>query len=79
MLFPVAGALRGDAYTLDGVRYAMPKHGFSSGMDWQVEKQTADSRKLSAAAVLTAAARTATGIRLHIRNSVSVRGWKRIL
>ena len=54
VLFPVAGALRGDAYTLDGVRYAMPKHGFSSGMDWQVEKQTADSRKLSAAAVLTA-------------------------
>ena len=43
VLFPVAGALRGDAYTLDGVRYAMPKHGFSSGMDWQVEKQTADS------------------------------------
>ena len=43
VLFPVAGALRGDAYALDGVRYAMPKHGFSSGMDWQVEKRTADS------------------------------------
>ena len=43
VLFPVAGALRGDAYTLDGTRYAMPKHGFSSGMDWQAEAHTADS------------------------------------
>ena len=28
ILFPVAGGLRDDCYTMDGERYEMPKHGF---------------------------------------------------
>lgn len=43
VLFPVAGALRDDAYMLSGRRYSMPKHGFSSNMHWHMEEHTQDS------------------------------------
>lgn len=43
VLFPVAGALLDDAYTLGDKRYILPKHGFSSAMCWQVKAHTQDS------------------------------------
>ena len=38
ILFPMAGGLKDDCYTLDGVTYSMPKHGFVRTLEWQVEK-----------------------------------------
>lgn len=38
VLFPVAGGLKDDAYMLDGVRYAMPKHGFARKRDFVIER-----------------------------------------
>ena len=38
ILFPVAGGLRDDCYTMDGERYEMPKHGFVRQREWQVEE-----------------------------------------
>ncbi len=43
LLFPVAGGLKDDAYTLDGVRYSLPKHGYVRKVEWQLESQQADS------------------------------------
>ncbi len=37
ILFPVAGGFRDDGYELDGVHYAMPKHGFVRKLEWRVE------------------------------------------
>lgn len=38
ILFPVAGGLRDNCYTMDGERYEMPKHGFVRQREWQVEE-----------------------------------------
>lgn len=37
ILFPVAGSLRDDGYEWQGKWYSMPKHGFISSLEWQVE------------------------------------------
>lgn len=36
ILFPVAGGLRDDRYTLDGQTYPMPKHGFVRNLTWDL-------------------------------------------
>lgn len=38
--FPMTGGLKYDKYTLDGVEYTLPKHGFAKNMDFEVESQT---------------------------------------
>lgn len=40
VLFPVAGALKDDAYTLDGVRYSLAKHGFARVRTFSVEEKS---------------------------------------
>ena len=42
ILFPVCGALKEDAYTLDGRRYGMDKHGFASLAEWTPERVETD-------------------------------------
>lgn len=37
VLFPICGGMQDDAYTLDGVRYSMPKHGFCRDAEFAVE------------------------------------------
>lgn len=39
ILFPVAGSLKDDGYEWQGVWYSMPKHGFVSALEWQVESE----------------------------------------
>lgn len=43
ILFPVAGGLRNDGYTLNGERYEMPKHGFVRQREWALEQADAGS------------------------------------
>lgn len=38
VLFPVCGGLKEDKFTLDGVTYHMPKHGFAKLMEFEVER-----------------------------------------
>ena len=42
ILFPVAGALKNDGYAWRGTWYPMPKHGFISDLEWQVETAEKD-------------------------------------
>lgn len=37
ILFPIAGALKENAYYLDGKRYEMPKHGYVRNLLWKLE------------------------------------------
>lgn len=39
LLFPIVGALAGDAYRLDGREYAMPKHGFARRRLFTISEQ----------------------------------------
>lgn len=43
VLFPVAGALRGDSYVYGGARYDMPKHGFAPGKNFRKTSSRADA------------------------------------
>lgn len=43
LLFPIAGGLKDDKYTLDGVTYPMDKHGFAKTREFQVEEQAENS------------------------------------
>lgn len=40
VLFPICGGMEGDAYTLDGKRYHMPKHGFCRDAEFYLESAT---------------------------------------
>lgn len=42
ILFPVAGGLIGDQYTLDGQTYPMSKHGFVRGLTWDLKEKGDD-------------------------------------
>ena len=42
LLFPIVGRLNGDAYRLDGQRYAMPKHGFARRLPFEVMEAAED-------------------------------------
>lgn len=46
VLFPVAGGLKEDTYTLDGVRYHLGKHGFARNREFSVEHQDETSATL---------------------------------
>lgn len=46
ILFPIVGALAGDAYTLDGRRYALPKHGFARRRLFTLVDQTPAKARL---------------------------------
>ena len=46
ILFPVIGALNGGGYRLDGVRYAMPKHGFARHSDFSLIAADAQEARL---------------------------------
>ncbi len=43
ILFPVAGGMKDDGYTLDGVAYTMPKHGLVRKEEWQLESAAEDT------------------------------------
>ncbi len=43
VLFPIAGGLKDNRYTLDGITYEMPKHGFVRQLEWLPECQSDDS------------------------------------
>lgn len=43
ILFPIVGRLIDDRYTLDGVEYEMPKHGFARKTEWNLLEQDEDS------------------------------------
>lgn len=42
VLFPAIGALKDGGATIDGQRYAVPRHGFARGMDFRIVKQGED-------------------------------------
>ncbi len=43
VLFPNCGAMRDDKYTIDGVEYTIPKHGFAKDIDFSVESVSDNS------------------------------------
>ena len=43
ILFPIVGRLIDDKYTLDGIEYNMPKHGFARKTDWTLLEKTENS------------------------------------
>jgi galactose mutarotase-like enzyme len=42
VLFPIAGRLADDRYTLDGTTYTMKQHGFARNMPWAIVDQATD-------------------------------------
>ena len=40
VLFPICGGMKDDSYTLDGVQYSMPKHGFCRDAEFTVDYHT---------------------------------------
>lgn len=46
IMFPICGGLKNDTYTLDGVAYQLPKHGFAPKREFEVESVTADTATL---------------------------------
>lgn len=50
LLFPVCGSLLGDGYTVGGVEYKMPKHGFARKSEFKVENASKDEITLSLSA-----------------------------
>lgn len=42
VLFPFAGPLEGDAYSLDGKTWKLPQHGFARTLPWEVVATSAD-------------------------------------
>lgn len=47
ILFPIAGALKEDAYYLRGKRYEMPKHGYIRSLPWKLESRDQTSAVFS--------------------------------
>lgn len=45
ILFPIIGRLIDDKYTLDGVEYEMPKHGFARRSEWKFLESNKNSMK----------------------------------
>lgn len=43
ILFPIVGRLIDDQYTIDGLDYTMPKHGFARKTDWKLLEKKAES------------------------------------
>ena len=43
VLFPNCGGMRDDKYTIGGVEYTIPKHGFAKNMDFAVESVSGNS------------------------------------
>ncbi|WP_243347118.1 aldose 1-epimerase family protein [Parabacteroides sp. FAFU027] len=43
ILFPIVGALKGNAYQYEGKSYNLPRHGFAREMNFDVRKQEGDS------------------------------------
>lgn len=43
VLFPAIGGLKDGGATIDGEFYAVPRHGFARGLDFEVKEQTEDS------------------------------------
>lgn len=45
ILFPIVGRLIDDRYTLDGIQYEMPKHGFARKLNWEFLEKSDNSMK----------------------------------
>ena len=70
LLFPIIGELNGGGYTLDGQRYAMPKHGFARHSVFEIAECAPDSVTLVLAASDTSRAIYPFDFRLEVRFAV---------
>lgn len=47
VLFPIVGTLKNNTYTIDGIEYQLPRHGFARDMDFQLIEKTENSAVFS--------------------------------